>query len=156
VIHHALWLINRFNLSLRTVKELLVQRSITVSHETLREWNIKFAGQIALEIKRRGAAPSKTCLDHKIHLLDPKTHLAGEIACGHGRWHLDEMHIVVQGKVRRLCLDHKTHLLDPKTHLAGGIACGHGRWRAVDEHGMVLDILLQDTRDTEAATRFFE
>ena len=28
-------------------------------------------------------------------------------------------------------------------------------WRAVDEHGQVLDILLQDRRDTEAAERSF-
>jgi transposase-like protein len=54
------------------VQELLLERGITVSHETLREWNIKFADSIALEIKRRRATPGKT-------------------------WHLDEMH-VVRGK----------------------------------------------------------
>ena len=30
-----------------------------------------------------------------------------------------------------------------------------GRWRAVDEHGAVLDVLLQEHRDTEAAKTFF-
>lgn len=105
VIHHALWLLNRFKFSLRTVQELLLQRGIEVSHETLREWNTKFAALIAFEIKRRRATPGKT-------------------------WHLDEMRVVVRGTVMWL-------------------------WRAVDEHGMVLDILLQDTRDTDAAKGFF-
>ena len=30
-----------------------------------------------------------------------------------------------------------------------------GRWRAVDEHGAVLDVLLQEHRDTDAAKTFF-
>jgi putative transposase len=106
VIHHALWLLNRFNFSLRVVQEMLLERGITVSHETLREWNLKFVAFISLEIKRRRPAPGKT-------------------------WHLDEMRVIVQGQVRWL-------------------------WRAVDEHGTVLDILLQDHRDTDAARRFFE
>jgi putative transposase len=105
VIHHALWLLNRFTLSLRVVQEMLFERGITVSHETLREWNLKFAAQISLEIKRRRLRPGKTR-------------------------HLDEMRVVVQGKVRWL-------------------------WRAVDEHGFVLDIFLQDNRDTNAAKHFF-
>jgi putative transposase len=106
VIHHALWLINRLPVSLRTVQEVLRERGITVSHETLREWNLKFAAQISLEIQRRRSAPGKT-------------------------WHPDEMHVVVRGKIVWL-------------------------WRAVDEHGFVLDILLQENRDTEAAKVFFE
>jgi putative transposase len=106
VIHRALWLLNRFNFSLRTVQELLLERGIQVSHETLREWNQKFADSIALEIKRRRATPGKT-------------------------WHLDEMHVVVRGKAMWL-------------------------WRAVDEHGGVLDILLLEGRDTDAAKCFFE
>lgn len=106
VIHRALWLLNRFKFSLRTVQEILLERGITVSHETLREWNLKFAASIALEIQRRRATPGKT-------------------------WHLDEMHVVVRGQVMWL-------------------------WRAVDEHGAVLDILLLEHRDQDAAKRFFE
>jgi transposase-like protein len=47
---------------------MLRERGIHVSHESLREWNQKFAAQIALEIKVRRAASGKTCLDHKMHL----------------------------------------------------------------------------------------
>jgi putative transposase len=75
IIHRALWLMNRFNFSLRVVQELLLERGIGVSHETLREWNLKFAAFIALEIQRRRTTPGKT-------------------------WHPDEMHVVVRGKVR--------------------------------------------------------
>jgi putative transposase len=74
VIHHALWLSNRFTLSLRTVQEMLLERGIQVSHETLRERNQTFAAQISLEIKRRRRQRGKT-------------------------WHLDELHVVVQGQV---------------------------------------------------------
>jgi putative transposase len=52
VIHHALWLMNRFNFRLRTMQALLLERGIVVSHETLREWNQKFAAFIALKIQR--------------------------------------------------------------------------------------------------------
>ena len=46
------------------------------------------------------------------------------------RWHLDELHVKVGGSTRWL-------------------------WRAVDEYRDVLDILLQEHRDTEAAKFFF-
>lgn len=43
VISYALWLYHRFPLSERDVQELLYEHGIQVSHETLRQWNIKFA-----------------------------------------------------------------------------------------------------------------
>jgi putative transposase len=42
VIQQAVWLYHRFPLSYRDVQELLHQRGLMVSHETLREWCIKF------------------------------------------------------------------------------------------------------------------
>jgi putative transposase len=42
VIQQAVWLNHRFPLSYRDVQELLHQRGLMVSHETLREWCIKF------------------------------------------------------------------------------------------------------------------
>ena len=45
-------------------------------------------------------------------------------------WHLDEVFVRIGGEQKYL-------------------------WRAVDEHGQVLDILLQEQRDTDAAERFF-
>ena len=46
-------------------------------------------------------------------------------------WHLDEVFIRIRG-------------------------VQHYLWRAVDQHGVVLDILVQDRRDGRAATRFFK
>ena len=80
------------------------QRSIQVSHETLREWCIKFGPLFAQDLRHR----------------EPRRG---------SRWHLDEICTTVDG-VR------------------------HWLWRAVDEHGFVLDILLQRHRDTEAAKTF--
>ena len=53
VIQHAIWLYHRFPLSYRDVQELLQEGGIEVSHDTLREWNIKFSPLIAEELRHR-------------------------------------------------------------------------------------------------------
>jgi len=53
VIRHAVWLYFRFSLSFRDVEELLAQRGIDVSYETIRCWTIKFGPLIARRLKRR-------------------------------------------------------------------------------------------------------
>ncbi|CAM3779934.1 IS6 family transposase [Deinococcus frigens] len=104
IIQHAVWLYHRFPLSYRDVQELLHQHGIQVSHETLREWCIKFGPLFAEHLRHR----------------EPRRG---------SRWHLDEVCTSVDGVRRWL-------------------------WRAVDEHGYVLDVLLQHHRDTEAAKTF--
>ncbi|TAW60687.1 IS6 family transposase, partial [Rhizobium ruizarguesonis] len=42
IIAHAVWLYLRFNLSLREVEEMLLERGIDVSYETVRRWIAKF------------------------------------------------------------------------------------------------------------------
>lgn len=37
-IAHVVWLYVRFNLSLREVEELMLERGVDVSHETIRRW----------------------------------------------------------------------------------------------------------------------
>ena len=73
VITHAVWLYFRFTLSFRDVEDLLAERGIAVSYETVRSWTIKFGPQIARRLRRRRPAPSP-------------------------RWHLDEMVCKVGGK----------------------------------------------------------
>lgn len=73
VIRYAVWLYFRFTLSFRDVEELLAQRGIEVSYETIRCWTIKFGPQIAANLKSRRRPPSP-------------------------RWHLDEMVCSVGGK----------------------------------------------------------
>ena len=73
VIRRAVWLYFRFTLSFRDVEELLAQRGIEVSYETIRCWTIKFGPLFARNLKRRRPWPSP-------------------------RWHLDEMVCTVAGK----------------------------------------------------------
>jgi putative transposase len=105
VIAHAVWLYHRFRLGLRDVEELLFERGIQVSYEAIRLWCERFGPQYAARLRRRRSRPGD-------------------------RWHLDEVFIKVNGKMRYL-------------------------WRAVDQDGNVLDILVTDKRDTAAAKRFF-
>lgn len=103
IIAHAVWLYVRFNLSLREVEEILLERGIDVSYETIRRWTAKFATRIARSLRRRQARP-------------------GDI------WHLDEVQVKIAG--RKFWL-----------------------WRAVDQHGVVLEEILQRKRDMRAARR---
>ena len=72
-IRHAVWLYFRFTLSIRDVEELMAQRGILVSRETVRCWVNKFGPLIASNLRRRrGPATS--------------------------RWHLDEMVVKIAGR----------------------------------------------------------
>ena len=71
VIRHAVWLYFRFSLSFRDVEELLAQRGIEVSYETIRCWTIKFGPLIARRLKKRRAAPTpRWHLDDEDEVLD--------------------------------------------------------------------------------------
>jgi putative transposase len=102
---YAVWLYYRFPLSHRDVEELLSERGIQVSYETVRCWAIKFGSLFAEELRLR------------------------EVRRGTS-WHLDEVFLRMNG--RRVYL-----------------------WRAIDEHGQVLDVLVQERRNADAAERFF-
>src|SRR5436189_16720 len=58
VIQHAVWLYLRFTLSYRDVEELLAERGLDVSYETVRSWVLKFAPKTVTTDKPRsyGAA----------------------------------------------------------------------------------------------------
>src|SRR6266567_8396996 len=53
IISHAVWLYFRFSLSFRDVEELLAQRRIVVTYETVRQWCLKFGQTYANEVRRR-------------------------------------------------------------------------------------------------------
>ena len=53
IISYAVWLYFRFNLSHRDIEDLLAQRGITVSYESIRLWCIKFGHRYARRLKRR-------------------------------------------------------------------------------------------------------
>jgi len=53
IIQHAVWLYFRFPLSFRDVEDLLAERGIIVSYETIRQWCEKFGPDYARRLKRR-------------------------------------------------------------------------------------------------------
>src|SRR5437870_10596252 len=89
VIQHAVWLYLRFTLSYRDVEDLLAERGVDVSYETVRSWVLKFGPVIARRLRRRRPRPSD-------------------------RWHLDEMVVRIAGKRMYLwrAVDHEGEILD--------------------------------------------
>src|SRR6476619_5921198 len=57
VIRHVVWLYLRFTLSYRDVEELLVERGLDVSYETVRRWVLKFGLQFARNLRARRQRP---------------------------------------------------------------------------------------------------
>jgi transposase-like protein len=53
IIRHAAWLYVRFTLSYRDVEDLLAERGLDVSYETVRRWVLKFGLLFARELRRR-------------------------------------------------------------------------------------------------------
>ena len=60
IISHAVWLYSRFLLSYRDVEELLAERGIAVSYETVRHWCKKFGQPFADRLRRRRARPGSS------------------------------------------------------------------------------------------------
>ena len=89
IVQHAIWLYARFNLSLRNVEELLAERGIEVSYETIRRRVIRFGPQIARRLRRRR----------------PRAH---------PQWHLDEMYVSIGGRWTYLwrAIDQEGEVLD--------------------------------------------
>src|SRR5262249_34681839 len=53
IISHAVWIYHRFCMSFRDVEDLLAERGILVSFETIRQWCRKFGPDYAQRLKRR-------------------------------------------------------------------------------------------------------
>ena len=58
VIRHAVWLYFRSTLTFRDVEELLAQRGIEVSHETVRCWTLKFGRLFPHNLRRSRPKPA--------------------------------------------------------------------------------------------------
>src|SRR4028119_392129 len=75
IISHAVWLYFRFSLSYRDVEELLAERGISVSYETIRQWARKFGQTYANQLRRRRARPGdKWFLDEVFFKINGQTH----------------------------------------------------------------------------------
>ena len=73
IISHAVWLYHRFCLSFRDVEDLLAERGITVSYESIRQWSKKFGPKYARRLKRQVGRLGDT-------------------------WYLDEVFVSIQGQ----------------------------------------------------------
>ena len=62
VIHQAIWLYLRFTLSFRDVEDLLAERGIMVSYETVRRWVNYFGPIVAADLRKRRPKPHSTCM----------------------------------------------------------------------------------------------
>jgi transposase-like protein len=60
IIQHAIWLYLRFTLSYRDVEELLAERGVEVSYETVRRWVLKFGPGIARKLRRVPPTPERS------------------------------------------------------------------------------------------------
>ena len=52
IIRHSVWLYARFTLSYRDVEEMLAERGLDISYETVRRWFLKFGSTIAANLRR--------------------------------------------------------------------------------------------------------
>ena len=78
IIQHAVWLYHRFPLGCREVQELLCQQGIQGSHETLREWCIKFGPLFAEDLRQREPRQSsRWYLDEVCTSVDGARHWLG-------------------------------------------------------------------------------
>src|ERR1700755_3434083 len=73
IIQHAIWLYLRFTLSYRDIEELLAERGLAISYETVRRWALKFGPAIARRLRQRRPG-------------------------SRDRWHLDEMVVRIGGE----------------------------------------------------------
>jgi putative transposase len=89
LIRHAVWLYFRFTLSYRDVEDLLAERGIELSYETVRRWVRKFGPVFAKRLRYSHPKPSR-------------------------HWHLDEMVVRIAGETAYLwrAVDHEGEVLD--------------------------------------------
>jgi transposase-like protein len=73
IIRHSVWLYVRFTLSYRDVEDLLAERGLNVSYETVRRWVLKFGPLFARKLRYRRPRPT-------------------------AQWHLDEMAVMIAGR----------------------------------------------------------
>jgi putative transposase len=57
IIQQAIWLYARFTLSFRDVEDLLAERGVMVSYETVRRWVNHFGSAIAADLRKRLCVP---------------------------------------------------------------------------------------------------
>ena len=94
IIRLAVMMYIRFPLSLRNVEDLLHERGIEISHETVRFWWNRFGPMFAAEIRRKRASRMRSY--------------------SNWQWHLDEVFVKINGETHYLwrAVDHEGEVLE--------------------------------------------
>lgn len=94
IIRLAVMLYIRFPLSLRNVEDLLHERGVEISHETVRYWWNRFGPMFAAEIRGKRVDAMRACRQWK--------------------WHLDEVYVKINGVTHDLwrAVDHEGEVLE--------------------------------------------
>src|SRR5271165_5922630 len=77
IISHCVWLYFRFALSYRDIEEMMAERGVSVTYESIRDWCQTFGGTYSKRLRSRAARPGD-------------------------RWHLDEVYLSINGKLQYL------------------------------------------------------
>ncbi|QRM35795.1 IS6 family transposase [Microvirga sp. VF16] len=131
IIRHAVWLYLRFTLSYRDVEELLAERGLDLSYETVRRWVLKFGPAFACNLRRRRSRPTDI-------------------------WHLDEMVVSIQGRRMFLwrAVDSEGEILDalvqPKRDKAAAMRLMR---RLLKKQGYAPSVLVTDKLASYGAAR---
>jgi transposase-like protein len=122
IIHQAIWLYLRFTLSFRDAEDLLAQRGITVSYETIRRWVNHFGPIVAADLRKRRPKPCTP-------------------------WHLDEVYLKIAGRMVYLwrAVDAEGEVLDvlvqPKRNKHAALKLMR---KLLKKYGFVPDRLITD------------
>ena len=132
IIQQVIWLYVRFTLSFRDVEDLLAERGIIVSYETVRRWVNHFGPKIAASLRKRRPRP-------------------------HSTWHLDEVYLKIDGRLVYLwrAVDSEGEVLDvlvqTKRHKAAALKLMR---KLLKKYGLMPDkIVTDDLRSYSAAAR---
>ena len=135
IIRLAVMMYVRFPLSLRNVEDLLHERGVDVSHETVRYWWQRFGPMFASEIRKRRI---------------------GAMRCSCWRWHFDEMFVKINGEMHYLwrAVDHEGEVLESYvTRSRDRKAALKFLGKAMRKHGRPEAIVTDKLRSYTAALR---
>jgi transposase-like protein len=132
IIQQAIWLYVRFTLSFRDVEDLLAERGVMVSYETIRRWVNHFGPMIAADLRKRRPKP-------------------------HTTWHLDEVYLKMDGRLVYLwrAVDSEGEVLDVLVQSKRNKAAALKLMRKLlKKYGLMPDkIVTDDLRSYGAAAR---
>lgn len=136
IIRLAVMLYVRFPLSLRNVEDLLHERGIDISHETVRFWWNRFGPMFAAEIRRK--------------------RIEGQRSVSRWRWHMDEVFVKINGEMHYLwrAVDHEGEVLESfVTKARDKRAALKFLKKALKRHGCADEIVTDRMRSYGAALR---